>query len=154
MKKIILCMLFVIISNLKAEDAVWLGKNVHFSYSSVRDAYSCSYLKQQANHALQLLNARDVQVICRGGLPYDSLIVANISFRSAVATRNISGGVDSGLIENADYSALNLKSKNSCSFNLSLIKDLLSAFDVNALVDKSHCWDSKGRVDLRFNVLK
>ncbi|MES2856997.1 MAG: hypothetical protein V4692_14105 [Bdellovibrionota bacterium] len=129
----------------QAETVTWSPKTAKFSYSNTRAYYGCEYAQAQVKHYMNLIGARDVEVDCSGGLPDFNSLNLEVNFLAAVVT---SDGVD------AEWTPVVLKSRESCEFNETIVRNLLKHFATRDNDTQSSCWNSEGSFTYEFETLK
>lgn len=126
--------------------ATWAERTVKFDYFSNRSFYACSYVESRAEKVLKALGATSVKVKCRGGLPWDNWVSADITFEALAA--------DAQGVVNAQVDTVKLTVKEACDFHEDLIKTLLPSLAVTKVERKGFCNDSQGRLRYKIGVLQ
>lgn len=108
---------------------------VKFNYWESHSMYACSYVENQALGYVNKLGGTDASVDCKGGLPWNNWVSAEITFKPSM---------DKSLKETK------IRVNQSCDFNQKLIEKLLPAFNPTDVKRKGVCWDSNGR--LRYTI--
>jgi hypothetical protein len=107
-----------------------------FSFSSHNSFYSCSYAENQATKTLKALGANVVDMRCAGGIDFEKYEPVYLS-----------GGF---VLESQGGKTVVLKGRDSCEFNVQLIKNILATVNATVAKESHNCWDSEG--NYRFEI--
>ena len=108
-----------------------------FHYNNNNAYYSCSYAEAQVVKTLTTLGAENVSTNCHGGIDHDQLWPVSVNAVYTLAAK----GERTVVIEG----------RESCDFNVKLIKAALINFDHEVVKAQASCWDASGRY--RFELI-
>lgn len=128
--------------------AVLAPQNIQFVYSNMNSFYACDYVVNETTAMLQSLGARNVNVQCSGGIPYENFnsVSATFSTVQQVITQKSSfmGTVSDAL----------LTAHNSCDLHLRIYENVIKSFQVYSQQESDTCWDASGDFQAKVTVLK
>lgn len=127
--------LAVLISTSAALSEEVKTSTIKFNYWERHSYYSCSYVEGRAELFAKKLGASSVEVDCKGGLPHNDWVQAEITLKTSV---------------NAESNTTKIRINEACDFNQKLLEKMLPAFEPSEVVRKGACWDSSGR--LRYTI--
>ncbi len=128
--------------------AVLAPQNVQFVYSNMNSYYACDYVVNQTTAMLQSLGARNVNVQCSGGIPYQSFNAVSATF-STVQQVTAQKSTFMGTVSNAL-----LTTHSSCDLHLRIYESVIKSFQVYSQQESDTCWDASGDFQAQVTVLK
>lgn len=134
MKRLAVFVLTMIATSVGWSDATKTS-TIKFSYWERHSLYACSYVEGRAQFFAKKLGATNVEVDCKGGLPHNDWVQAEITFSTPA---------------NSEERTTKIRINEACDFNQKLLEKMLPAFEPSEVVRKGVCWDSQGR--LRYTI--
>lgn len=122
-------------------------QSISFTYFGGRNAYHCDFVRAETSAILRKLGATDIQVFCRGGLPYDraNYIEAQfISSRQTTTEKSTRMGV---------VTPIQLNFISSCELHSVVVENVLLGFDTFELQSSGPCRNAREPLTYRFKTL-
>lgn len=106
-------------------------KSVSFHYNNPNSYYSCSYAEGMMVNLLNEFGATEVSTNCTGGIQHDQLWPVSVD---ASFSHEEQGG-----------RTVLIKGKESCDFNVKMIKAVLATVEHEVVKGSDSCWDAQGQ---------
>lgn len=110
-----------------------------FHYSNNNAYYACSYAEAQVEKTLAALGADGISSSCTGGIDHDQLWPVSVTASYEAIVKG--------------QSQVTLQGRESCDFNVKLIKAAVQHFGYEVVEAKSNCWDASGNYKFVINLL-
>lgn len=127
-------------------------QDLNFVWFSNEDSYSCSYAEQQAQKYLRALGAQDIRMKCFGGIDFSTPMWTwgSLTLKAQFSAYKVFDGAKTPVT----YQNVAFNGRDSCAFNLSLLKGVLEKVDHLEVTMLSFCRGNKGSFRAEVQVLK
>lgn len=122
-------------------------QQISFTYRGGREAYHCDFIRAETTAILRQIGAMDIEVFCRGGLPYDRNNFVETRFTSVRQTTT-EKSTRMGTI-----TPVGLNFISSCDLHRVIIESVLLGFDTFELESSGTCRNAREPLNYQFKTL-
>lgn len=133
--------------------AVVTGRVASFVGGDRYQMFTCDYAEGLTTRYLSALGATNVEFNCSGGLPYQETLFVDVKFESASAVTKVKIA-DPKQIKTLGWTDVAITGNEECSFNTTILDNVVGQFETQNLSKTETCWDSEGDFNYSMTVIK